>query len=249
MTRRMAVLAARAALTCVLIALLPVTILACVSAAVAWWRGWPPSRLYRAAAWCLPMLAVWIAGTLLTRHSLTPLAQAPLLAVRHRHLLAAAVLLAPLAVPAGLLAGGCGWSRRHQSMAARAGGRSPASAVAFDRRQWRHQTRSAAARIAAPGAVPLLTGRGEVNIGATIRVHGHPDHPIAALPASRLRSHQVVIGATGTGKTTLLLRLWAAFMASCLAGTRPAWTDRRPCSSSTARAVPTPAGSPTASAG
>jgi hypothetical protein len=29
-----------------------------------------------------------------------------------------------------------------------------------------------------------------------------------------MRSHQVVIGATGTGKTTLLLRLWAGFMAA-----------------------------------
>ena len=31
-----------------------------------------------------------------------------------------------------------------------------------------------------------------------------------------MRSHQVVIGTTGTGKTTLLLRLWAGFMATAL---------------------------------
>ena len=32
------------------------------------------------------------------------------------------------------------------------------------------------------------------------------------VPYQRLRSHQVVIGTTGTGKTTLLLRLWAGFL-------------------------------------
>ena len=37
-----------------------------------------------------------------------------------------------------------------------------------------------------------------------------------AIPYERLRAHQVVIGSTGTGKTTLLLRLWAGFMAAGL---------------------------------
>jgi hypothetical protein len=47
------------------------------------------------------------------------------------------------------------------------------------------------------------------------------------IPYQRLRSHQVVIGTTGTGKTTLLLRLWAGFLARGLqlhaagAGHRP----------------------------
>ena len=31
-----------------------------------------------------------------------------------------------------------------------------------------------------------------------------------------MRSHQVVVGTSGTGKTTLLLRLWAGFMATAL---------------------------------
>ena len=76
--------------------------------------------------------------------------------------------------------------------------------------------RSAQARIAAPGAVPLLTRSGDFVAGAVIRAVGHPDRLLARLPASRLRSHQIVIGSTGTGKTTLLLRLWAAFLASGL---------------------------------
>src|SRR5205085_6495840 len=46
-------------------------------------------------------------------------------------------------------------------------------------------------------------------------------------PYDRLRSHQVVIGTTGTGKTTLLLRLWAGFMATALSR-QAAGTGRRP---------------------
>ena len=50
--------------------------------------------------------------------------------------------------------------------------------------------------------------------GAVIRTVDHRTGPLAALPYQRMRSHQVVVGATGTGKTTLLLRLWAGFMAA-----------------------------------
>jgi hypothetical protein len=193
------------------ISLLPVTIVAAASVGLAWRRGWQPGRLYRAAAWCLPMLAVWLAGTAIARQP-----DAAWLALQRGDYLAAAVLVVPLVTPAGLLAGGRAWSLRLRSMAARAGGRSPGAAVSFDQRQWRHQVRSAQARITAPGAVPLLTRGGDFVAGAVIRAVGHPDRPLAVLPASRLRSHQVIIGGTGTGKTTLLLRLWAAFMASGL---------------------------------
>jgi hypothetical protein len=103
-----------------------------------------------------------------------------------------------------------------RSMAARAAGLSPHAAISFDQRQWRHQVRSAQARVAAPGAVPLLTASGDFVAGAVIRAVGHPDRALTRLPASRLRSHQIVLGGTGTGKTTLLLRLWAGFIASGL---------------------------------
>jgi hypothetical protein len=195
--------------------LLPVTLVAAVSVAAAWRGGWQPGRLYRAAAWCLPMLAVWLAATAIARHSLaTASPELAWLALRRGHYLAAVVQIAPLAVPAGILAGGLAWSFRLASMAAQAAGRSPAAAVSFDDRQWRHQVRAAKALIAAPGAAPLLTSRGDFVAGAVIRAIGHPARQLTVLPASRLRSHQIVIGATGTGKTTLLLRLWAGYLAS-----------------------------------
>jgi hypothetical protein len=64
--------------------------------------------------------------------------------------------------------------------------------------------------------VPLTTKGDLIVAGAVIRTVGHRTGRIAAIEYSRMRSHQVVVGTTGTGKTTLLLRLWAAFMATAL---------------------------------
>ncbi len=129
---------------------------------------------------------------------------------------AAAAVVAPGAIPLGLAAGALAWSYRIRSMETGAGGLSPGASVSFDLRRWRHQARSAQARIAAPGAVPLTTRNGDLVAGAVIRTVGHPARQAALIPYPRMRSHQVVIGTTGTGKTTLLLRLWAGFMASAL---------------------------------
>ncbi len=219
---------ARLALAAVLVVAAPVTLTAAVSYWVAWLGGWPPARLYRAALWLLPVPAIWLAATGIARHAWRPVLAAPYLAwVAAWHLTAAgdypraAIAVAPLAIPAGIAAGGAAWAYRIAAMATAAGGASPASGVAFDRRQWRHQARAARARISAPGAVPLTTAAGDVVTGAVIRTAGRRpagdlDDGLARLPYQRLRSHQVVIGGTGTGKTTLLLRLWAAFMATAL---------------------------------
>ena len=128
----------------------------------------------------------------------------------------AVVAVAPLAVPLGIAVGGVAWAYRLFRMRSGAGGLTPAAPAAFDQRQWRHQVRSARALIAAPGSLPLLSGDGQVAAGATIRSVRHRAGPAALIPYERLRSHQVVIGSTGTGKTTLLLRLWAGFMAAGL---------------------------------
>jgi hypothetical protein len=217
---RIALLLAGAA---VLLAAAPVTLIAVASAWMAWLRGWPPGRLLRGAAWLLPMVATWLAGIAEVRRQWRPVALAPYLAWRAMwHLVAAgqypraAVLIAPVAIPLGLAAGGAAWATRLRAMESAAGGTGPRSAIAFDRRQWQHQVRSARARIAVPGAVPLTTKAGDVVVGSTIRAVGHPTRDMTRLPYPRLRSHQVVLGGTGTGKTTLLLRLWAAFMATAL---------------------------------
>jgi len=212
----------------------PVSLVAAAAVTMAWAGGWPPRRLYRAALWCLPMVAVWVVATAAAAQSWWQVAAAPYrawLAMWHLaaagSVLPAAVTIAPVAVPLGLLVGALAWSRRILAMQTGTGGLTPRAPAAFDRRQWRHQVRSARARIAAPGAVPLLSRNGAIVAGAVIRAAGHASSPLAAIPYRRLRSHQVVIGTTGTGKTTLLLRLWAGFLARGLqrhaagAGYRP----------------------------
>ena len=214
---------AGAAGAALVVAAAPVSLVAAAAVTAAWAAGWPPRRLYRAALWCLPMLAVWVAATAAAAQSWWQVAAAPYrawLAMWHLatagSVLLAAVTIAPVAVPLGLLVGALAWSRRILAMQTGTGGLTPRAPAAFDRRQWRHQVRSARARIAAPGAVPLLSRNGAIVAGAVIRTVGHASPPLAAIPYQRLRSHQVIIGTTGTGKTTLLLRLWAGFLAQGL---------------------------------
>jgi hypothetical protein len=208
-----------AVLVAALILAAPAVLVAAYAAALAWFLGWPPRQLYRAAAWCLPMLAAWLAAMAADGRSWPQLAAAPYLAwlaswheAAAGSYLKAAVTVAPLAIPVGLVAGGLAWSWRIYTMETGSGGLAPSAPAAFDQRQWRHQVRTARARIAAPGSVPLLSRDGGVVAGATIRAVRQPARPLAVLPFPRLRSHQVVLGTTGTGKTTLLLRLWAGFM-------------------------------------
>ncbi len=205
------------------VAAAPVSFVAAGALIAAWRQGWLPRRLFAAAAWCGPMVAVWLAWTAHAAPGWQPVAAAPYHAwLAFWHLaragspLCAAAVIAPLAIPLGLLTGGLAWAYRSALLRSGAGGLSPAASVAFDQRQWRHQVRSARARIAAPGSAPL-TMRGDLLVvGAVIRAVGHRGGPLAAVSYRRMRSHQVVVGTTGTGKTTLLLRLWTAFVATGL---------------------------------
>jgi hypothetical protein len=232
--RLLARLVTWAAVALLVVAAAPVSLVAAYAMALAWLAGWPPRVLYRSALWCLPMVAAWAAATAATARSWQQVAAAPYLAwLAMWHSAAAGsaalavVTIAPVAIPLGLVVGGLAWSRRIYSMETGTGGLSPTAPAAFDQRQWRHQVRTARARIAAPGSVPLLSRNGAIVAGAVIRAIGHRAPPLAAIPYQRLRSHQVVIGTTGTGKTTLLLRLWAGFLARGLqrhaagAGRRP----------------------------
>jgi hypothetical protein len=206
-------------LVLLLVLMLPVTLVGAYAVTLAWFLGWPPRRLYHAAAWCLPMLAAWLAALVVAGQPWPRVVAAPYFAwlamwhdVQAGRYLLAAVTIAPAAIPLGLLAGGLAWAWRIYSLETGSGGLTPSAPAAFDRRQWRHQVRTARARIAAPGSVPLLLPDGSIVAGATIRAVRHPARPLAVIPYSRLRSHQVVVGTTGTGKTTLLLRLWAGFI-------------------------------------
>jgi hypothetical protein len=206
------------------VAAAPVSLVGAGAFVAAWSRGWQPRRLLTAAAWCLPMVVVWLAVSAATAP--TPwfgFAAAPYHAwlafwqfARAGAIPRAAATIAPEAIPLGLVVGSLAWTYRIASLQAGAGGISPAAAVAFDQRQWRHQVGAARARIAAPGAVPLTTRRDQLLVGSVIRTVGHRAGTVAAIGYQRMRSHQIVVGATGTGKTTLLLRLWAGFMATGL---------------------------------
>jgi hypothetical protein len=201
----------------------PVTIVAAVGYGAAWLRGWPPARLWRAAAWSLPMTAVYFTGEALRLRSWPAVALAPasdwadawrLLAAQA--ILRAGLLVAPVAVPAGLALGGLWWAWRIYAITTGLAGHTASAPVWFDDRQWRHQVRSARGRAAAPGTVPLLTRGGLVAVGATIRAIGHRWRPVLAVPAGSLTRHSVIIGSSGSGKTNLMMRLWAGWYAATL---------------------------------
>ena len=92
--------------------------------------------------------------------------------------------------------------------------------ITFDARQWRRQVRTARGLTAAPGAVPLLARRGRIPVGGTIRAVGHRWHPVFAIPAAACARHMVIVGATGVGKTNLMMRLWAGWFTATLAAAR-----------------------------
>jgi hypothetical protein len=133
---------------------------------------------------------------------------------QHGHVLAAFVLCAPVAVPAALCAAGTAWAWRIYAIETGITGRTATAPVVFDARQWRRQARTARARITAPGTVPLTDAHGRVVMGATIRTIGHRWHPVTAIPHTAMNRHQVVIGASGSGKTNLMMRTWAGWYAA-----------------------------------
>ncbi len=211
----------------VLVAAAPVTTVAAIGVAAAWLRGWPASRLRRAAAWSLPMTGVYLA----IRASRAAGWQAVLLApfrdwqaawhaVTLGRLVPAFVLCAPVAVPAGLAVASWAWAQRIWRVETGLSGKNATAPVIFDERQWRRQARTARGRIAAPGTVPLTTRRGQIVMGATIRAVGHRWRPVLALPWQVLGRHQVIIGSSGCGKTTLMIRSWAGWYSAALAASR-----------------------------
>ena len=210
--------------TAVAVAAWPLTAVAALGYLAAWLRGWPPSRLWHAAAWALPMTAVYAIGEALQRHAWQAVALAPVndwadawgLLAAHA-ILRAGLLVAPVAVPAGLAVGGVLWAWRIYAITTGLAGLTASAPIEFDARQWRRQERSARGRAAAPGSVPLLTRAGRVVIGATIRTVRHPWRPILSVPYRSFARHSVIVGSSGSGKTNLMMRLWAGWYAAAQA--------------------------------
>ena len=210
-----------AVVAAVLIIAAPVTLVAVVAFTGAWLRGWPPARLWRAAAWSLPMTGVYLAGRAFQARTWEALALAPVHdwerawhLTQDGRVLTAFVVCAPVGVPAALAAAGTAWAWRIYALDTGLSGRTATAPVVFDARQWNRQARTACARIAAPGTVPLTDRRGRIVMGATIRTVGHRWHPVLSVPAGAMGRHQVVIGASGSGKTNLMMRTWAGWYAS-----------------------------------
>jgi hypothetical protein len=196
----------------------PLTLVTAAGYGAAWLCGWPPSRLWRAAAWCLPMTGVWLLATALRYSNWHDVVLAPGSDWRYGwHLTAtgrpmpAFEVMAPVAVPAGLALAAVVWAWRRYAIETGLAGITASAPVVFDARQWRRQARTAAARTAAPGTVPLLTGRDRIPVGGTIRAVGHRWRPVLTVPAAAITRHMVIVGATGTGKTNLMMRLWAGW--------------------------------------
>jgi hypothetical protein len=208
----------------ILVAAAPVTIVAAVGFASAWLRGWPPARLYRAALWSLPATAVYLAAAGLAARAWPAAALWPVHGwdgafhdVLAGRLLTAAVRTAPLAVPAGLAVAGALWAHRIYAIETGLSGRTATAPVVFDARQWRRQARTARGRVAIPGTVPLLDARAQIVMGATIRAVGHRWKPMLTVSPAAMGRHQVIIGASGSGKTNLMIRSWAGWYAATLA--------------------------------
>ena len=187
-------------------------------------RGWPPARLWRAAAWSLPMTAVYATGQAIRLRAWPAVALAPLddwgrawRLLASGSMLRAGLLVAPVAVPAGLAIAGALWAWRIYAITTGLAGLTASAPITFDTRQWRRQARTARGRAAAPGTVPLLGRGGKVVIGPVIRAIRHPWRPILAVPYRSFARHAVIIGSSGSGKTSLMMRLWAGWYAAASA--------------------------------
>ena len=103
------------------------------------------------------------------------------------------------------------WAWRNYAITTGLGGITASAPITFDARQWRRQVRTAKGLTDAPGAVPLLARGGKIPVGGTIRAIGHRWHPVFTLPRAACARHMVIVGATGSGKTNLMIRLWAGW--------------------------------------
>jgi len=181
-----------------------------------------PGRLRGAAAGSLILAAVYAVAAVARQHAARA-ALAPVRAWQHGWHQPAAldaarifVAVAPAAIPAGLFLAAGLWAWRNYAVTAGIGGRMASAPATFDARQWRRQVRAAQGRTAAPGAVPLLSRGGRIPVGGTIRAVACKWKPVFAVPFTACARHMVIIGSSGSGKTNLMIRLWAGWFTAAL---------------------------------
>ena len=225
--RKMVKLTGWLLLAALAVAAWPVTAVAVTGYVAAWLRGWPPVRLGRAAAASLPMTVIWLGAEVRQQPAWPAIALAPVRDWAHgwHHLTPADVtrtflLVAPVAIPAGLGLAALLWGWRIYALTTGIGGWLASAPITFDARQWKRQVRSARGRTAAPGSVPLLARGARIPVGGTIRAIGHRWHPVFTVPHTACARHMVIVGATGSGKTNLMMRLWAGWFTAALAAAR-----------------------------
>jgi hypothetical protein len=203
----------------VVIAAWPLTLVTATGYVLAWRRGWPGAWLGRTAAWSLALPLAWLTTAAIHAGQLRASALAAVRAWEHgwpypATWLAATrevALFVPATVPAGLALAAGLWAWRNYAITTGLGGITASAPITFDNRQWKHQVRTAKGLTEAPGAVPLLAKGGKIPVGGTIRTIGHHWDPVFTLPHTACARHMVIVGATGSGKTNLMIRLWAGW--------------------------------------
>ena len=213
------------------IAAWPLTLLVAAGYLSAWWRGRPPAWLRRAAAWSLVMPLAWLSAAAARPGRLRAAALAPVRAWQHGWPYPAGPAAARefAAVRPGDSPGRAGPGRR----ACGGGGTTPSPpgwAASPRPRRSPSTAGSGNGRSARPRAWPARPPRSRWRAGGTRSRSGPPSapsghrwDPVFTLPAAACARHMVIIGATGSGKTNLMMRLWAgwftATLHACDAGT------------------------------
>jgi hypothetical protein len=218
----------------IVLAVWPVTIVAVAGSAAAWLCGWPSVRLVRTAACFLPFTAVWLVLEAVRLDSWRPIGSVLIhdWEPSRRWLTGlgatgAFLRMSLVAIPAGLALGALAWWWRNYAMSSGIGGWLASAPITFDARQWKHQARRARGVNKAPGSVPLLSRASLIPVGGTIRAIGHRWRSVFTVPSSACGRHMVIVGATGRGKTNLMMRLWAGWFTAAL-GAALAGRGRRP---------------------
>jgi hypothetical protein len=191
----------------------PVTLVTVAGCTAAWLRGWPAVRLRWAVVFFLPFTAWWLGlawvrqGSWRASRTLVRDWARGSWPLTHPDPTWAFLQMSLVAIPAGLGLAALAWSWRNYAMSSGIGGWLASAPITFDARQWKRQVGRAGEVNKAPGAVPLLARVTLIPVGGTIRTIGHRWRSVFNVPSAACARHMVIVGATGSGKTNLMMRL------------------------------------------